>query len=465
MPVQDAAPYLVMLLHVASAAGVTVHALLRKRDVASAIGWIGLAWLSPVVGSVLYVTLGINRVRTRAEQLQRPSLRARSGGDNPPVPFEGLAAAVERITGRGIESGNRIAMLSAGDGAYPPMLEAIGAARSSIALSSYIFRADAAGNAFIAALAAARRRGVEVRVLIDGIGGNYLLSPAYHRLRAEGIQAARFLHSPLPWRMPFLNLRNHKKILVVDGQMGFTGGLNIGAENILADNPRHPVRDTHFRVEGPVIAQLMEAFAEDWLFATGESLSGPAWFPPLTDVGGIAARVVTSGPDQDVEKLESVLLNAIAVARRTIRIASPYFLPDDRLCSALEMSALRGIEVDIVIPAKGNHTVLDWAVPTQIRPLVAAGCRVWHAPPPFVHSKLMAVDGCWALVGSANWDVRSLRLNFELDLEVYSEAFATEIDAAIDTRRCRRVILADLDQRSFPVKLRDAAARLLLRYL
>src|SRR3954454_11588003 len=146
------------------------------------------------------------------------------------------------------------------------MVEAIAAAGTSVALSSYIFRADAAGNRFIAALADARRRGVEIRVLIDGIGGGYFLSLAYRRLRAAGVPAALFLHSWLPWRMPFLNMRTHKKILVVDGRLAFTGGLNIGAENILAKAPRHPVRDTHFRVEGPVIAQLMEAFAEDWLF-------------------------------------------------------------------------------------------------------------------------------------------------------------------------------------------------------
>lgn len=465
MLMQDAIPYLLTLLHVGTAAGVTMHALLRKRDVASAIGWIGLAWLSPIAGSVLYVTFGINRVRARARSLQRPFLRARSGGSAPAVPFGGLALAVERITGRGIESGNRLEMLSAGDGAYPPMLEAIGGARTSIALSSYIFRADAAGTRFIEALSAASRRGVEVRVLIDGIGGNYLLSPAYHRLRRAGVPAARFLHSPLPWRMPFLNLRNHKKILVVDGRTGFTGGLNIGGENLLADRPRHPVRDTHFRIEGPVVAQLMEAFAEDWQFVTGESLSGPGWFPALAPVGDTAARVVTSGPDEDIEKLEYTLLNAIAVARRSIRIATPYFLPDDRLCSALEMAALRGIAVDIVIPARGNHRVLDWAVPTQIRPLVVAGCRVWLAPPPFVHAKLMTVDGRWALVGSANWDVRSLRLNFELDLEVYGTGFAALVDDAIDTGRCRPVSLDDLDARGLPVLLRDAAARLLLRYL
>jgi cardiolipin synthase len=265
--------------------------------------------------------------------------------------------------------------------------------------------------------------------------------------------------------MPFLNLRTHKKILVVDGRLAFTGGLNIGAENLLATAPRHPVRDTHFRVEGPVVAQLMEAFAEDWRFVSGESLSGELWFPPLAAAGDIAARVITSGPDQELERLEYVLLNAIAVARRSIRIATPYFLPDERLCSALEMAALRGIRVDIVIPEKGNHPVLDWAVSMQVRPLVAAGCRIWQAPPPFVHSKLMTVDGCWALVGSANWDVRSLRLNFELDLEIYSDRFAAQIDAAIETRRCHGVTLADLDRRSFPIVLRDAAARLLLPYL
>jgi cardiolipin synthase len=252
---------------------------------------------------------------------------------------------------------------------------------------------------------------------------------------------------------------------VVDGRRAFTGGLNIGDENLLSSRPPRPVRDTHFDVEGPVVAHLVEAFAGDWQFTTGEHLGDETWFPELAPVGESVARVITSGPDQELEKLEFALLSAVAAARRSVRVVTPYFLPDERLLSALALAAFRGVRVDIVLPARSNHRLLDWAARAQMRPLLLAGCRIWHQAPPFDHSKLMTVDGAWSLVGSANWDVRSLRLNFELDLEVYCERFAARIDAAIERRLGQRVTVGALDARHFPIVLRDAAVRLLLPYL
>ena len=247
----------------------TVHILLSKREVASAVGWIGLVWFAPILGAIAYMMFGVNRVRRRARQL-RPSDSDSTGfrsefrrtGRRPD-----FAGARHRpITGRPLLPGTEVQIYQNGDEAYPPMLGAIAAAKSSVGLSSYIFRDDDWGGRFIDALAAANARGVAVRVLIDGIGGGWLTSPAYHRLRCEGVPAARFMHSLLPWRMPFLNLRSHKKILVVDGVIGFTGGMNIADENVMATRPKMPVQDLHFRIEGPVVSQLAEAFAEDWAF-------------------------------------------------------------------------------------------------------------------------------------------------------------------------------------------------------
>jgi len=265
-----------LLVHLTAATGVTLHVLLNKRDVGATVSWIGLAWLSPVVGSALYWLIGINRVRRRALRLVRPSIRTEVAAPGAPLPDQlrhlaTLEIAGWRITRRRAEPGNRIDILRDGDGAYPRMIAAIAAAERSVGLSTYIFRDDVAGEAFVSALADAQRRGVEVRVLIDGFGGGYLGSPAYRRLRALGVPAARFLHSEKPWRMPFLNMRTHKKILVADGRIAFAGGLNIGAENLLAGRPRHPVRDSHFELGGPIVGQLVEAFCEDWLFTTGET--------------------------------------------------------------------------------------------------------------------------------------------------------------------------------------------------
>lgn len=458
---------LVLLLHLAMAGAVTVHVLLRKRDVAAAISWIGLAWLSPVLGSLLYALLGINRVRRRARRLQRPRLAAEAPApvSQPAGPMGTLETAIGRITRRPLVDGNGVRPLVCGDEGYPVMLAAIDGARSSVALAQYIFRADRIGLRFVEALGRARARGVTVRVLVDGIGSGYLRSPAYDALRRDGVPAARFLHSLLPWRMTFLNLRSHKKLLVIDGTRAFAGGLNIGDENLLAGQPAHPVHDLHFAIEGPVVGQLMADFAADWLFATGEQLAGAHWFPPPAPVGPARGRVITSGPDQDVEKRELVLMAALAAAQSSVRIASPYFLPDDRICTALALAALRGVAVDIIVPAHPSHPFLDWAFAAQIRPLLEAGCRVWRRAPPFEHAKLMTVDGAWALIGSGNWDVRSLRLNFELDLELHDPPLAARLDRIIEHGPREAIRLEALAAQPVWATLRDAAARLLLPYL
>ncbi len=361
--------------------------------------------------------------------------------------------------------GNTVQIYRDGDEAYPAMLSAIAAARRSVGLSSYIFRDDAWGGRFIDALIAAQGRGVAVRVLIDGIGGGWLLSPAYRRLRRQGVPAARFLHSPLPWRMPFLNLRSHKKILVLDGAVGFTGGMNISDANVMAARPEAPVQDTHFRIEGPVVGQLTEAFAQDWAFAAGEDLGGEAWFPDLAHHGAAPSRVIDSGPDEDLEKIEFALLQAVACAREGIAVMTPYFLPDERLTTALALAAMRGVAVDLVIPERSDHAFVDWATRANIGPLLKEGVRVWRCPPPFRHSKITVVDGEWCLIGSCNWDIRSFRLNFELCVEVYDRGLAGALMALMHSARGTALTEAELDARTLPARLRDAAVRLMLPYL
>jgi cardiolipin synthase len=459
----------VSVFHVALAAAVTAHALAHKRDPGSAVAWIGLAWLSPVIGSVLYALLGINRVQRRARELRGTS-PAVEIHDARPAPsrrgnFAELEIAAQRISGRSATEGNSVEILHNGDDAYPQMLAAIDAADRSVALSTYIFRADAVGRTFISALSRAHGRGVAVRVLIDGYGGGYIRSAAYRELRRGGVPVDRFLHSAMPWRMPFLNLRTHRKLLIADGAVAFAGGLNIGAENVLQSNPPSPVRDTHFRFAGPVVAQFWTAFAEQWLFTTGESLSGEAWAPSAGRVGTSTARVVTSGPDQDLEKIELLVLAAINAARRSVRIMTPYFLPDDRVITALALAAMRGVEVDIVVPEHSNHPTVDWAMRAHVDPLLEAGCCIWFQRPPFNHSKLLAVDESWCFVGSANFDTRSFTLNFEVNAEVYCADTALKVNRAIVESRSAPLLRTALRRRSLPLRLRDSAARLWLPYL
>lgn len=451
---------------------VALHILLTKRNTSSAIGWIGICVLMPALGTVLYIMFGINRVRRLAKKLVsgRSSHRfedSHSSSWNRELDgqFAPLAMMVGKLTSRPLVGGNKIIPLHDGDGAYPFMLKAIEKAERSILLCSYIFRNDQVGSLFIEKLIAAQKRGVQVRVLVDGIGSGYFLSPVYRRLRRAGVPCGRFMHSMLPWRMPFINLRNHRKILVVDGRIGFMGGLNIADENLVSKKPLHPVSDTHFQLEGPVVKQLAEAIAWDWYFVTQETLEGDLYFKEHTSAGESVARIVTAGPDTDLEKIEYTMLQAITLARRQVRLITPYFLPGSRVMSELALAALRGVQVDVVIPRRSNHPPLDWACSANIAPLLNAGVRVWLVNPPFNHSKLMVVDRAWSFVGSSNLDIRSLRLNFEINMETYDVVMAEMLDDFICHHRNRRLTHHDLDKRNKLIQIRDAAARLFMPYL
>jgi cardiolipin synthase len=253
----------------------------------------------------------------------------------------------------------------------------------------------------------------------------------------------------------------------VDGRCGFIGGMNIREGHYPELRPRHPIQDLHFRVEGPVVAHLQKAFVEDWAFCTGELLQGERWFPALEPAGAAPVRGIADGPDEDFEKLRLTLLGALACARSSVLIVTPYFLPDAGLITALNVTALRGVTVDIVLPERNNLRLVQWASTALLCQVLERGCRVWLSPPPFDHSKLMVVDSIWALVGSANWDPRSLRLNFEFNLECYDPELAGLLEgmALAKIRRARRVTLEEVDGRRLAVKLRDGLARLLSPYL
>ena len=457
------------------------HALLYKRDTRAVVLWLGFVWLIPVAGAVMYFVLGVNRIKRTAVQLRSTLARYRAASSAVPCPPERvsdhlpidashlgvLAVVIGKLAVRPLLPGNRVEPLINGDAAYPAMLDAIANARHSITLCTYIFDRDEVGLEFANTLGGAVRRGVDVRVLIDAIGTRYSWPSILGPLRSQGVRCARFLPPFALRRLPSINLRNHRKILVADGRVGFTGGMNIRVGHWLAKEPSHPVQDVQFRIEGPVVAHLQEVFADDWLFTTREPLRGEKWFPMIESAGPALARGIADGPDEDFEKLRWTILGALAVARRSIRILTPYFLPEPALISALNLAAMRGVAVEIVLPAVGNLPLTQWASTAHWWQVLEHGCRIWVTSPPFDHSKLFIVDDCWALVGSTNWDPRSLRLNFEFNLECYDCQFAEVLNSLFKDRQkhAREVTLQDVDGRSLPVKLRDGLARLLTPFL
>ena len=438
------------------------HAVIYKRDPRSAALWVLLAWLLPILGGILYVFFGVNRVQRRAVRLRRDLVRVRttSGSDErlPVSELVPLARLVGEVVERPLLPGNAIEPLVDGAETYPAMLQAIDEARASIALSSYIFHADGIGANFVNALIRAHQRAVAVRVLIDDVSCRFSLHSPAKRLRQAGVPVGDFNPPVVPARLNAFNLRNHRKILVVDGGLGFTGGMNIDRDYWGV----RPYRDTHFRVRGPVVAHLMEVFADDWLFTTDEALRGPEWFPQIEPAGDSLARGIEAGPDESFERLRWAYLGAINAAQRTVRICTPYFLPDGGIVSALDAAALRGVDVDIVLPEETDLPHVRWAMVHQLWQVLDRGCRVWMRPGPFDHSKLMCVDAHWTFLGSGNWDARSLRLNFEFNVESYCRRFGRWMDQLIVERRAgsRRVSLDEVNARPPAIKLRDGIARL-----
>lgn len=425
---------------------VTGHILLHKEDVSSAIGWMGLVWLAPIVGSILYILFGINRIRRKASRLYAishqhttPVTKHTTAEHTLPPSLAQLMRLGHKTHPQHFSIGNRIHALINGDQAYPRMCQVIANASKEVLIASYIFNNDPAGQQFVSALKQAAGRGAKVRVLIDGVGVNYSRPNILHALKSiPEVECGVFLPSKHPFTLPFVNLRNHRKIMIIDGKTAFFGGMNIAQGNVLAQQPKEPIQDVTFEVQGPVLAQMARVFEQDWNFATGKSFQ--AFLPadltaPLS--AKVLSRIVPDGPDADYGKVAQICLGAISCAQQKIRLVTPYFLPENEILSALQTAALRGVHIEIILPKRSNIFGMDLAMQANFTRLLKSGIHLYRSQAPFDHSKLFTIDGQWVFVGSANWDVRSFKLNFESNMECFSKSLAQEIERIIDAKKAK----------------------------
>ena len=456
------------------------HALLHKRDSRAALGWVALILFMPPAGLPLYWLFGIARVDSQAVRFMEKAARKVMGGlvdlhgksltehpqgfiseEKVPQAWRYIVAPGSSITGRCMTEGNALTVLHNGETAYPAMLAAIDAASERVFLSSFIFGFDEVGRTFASALRKAAERGCDVRVLMDGVGSFNLWANWRKRL-GPGVKLAFFLPPRIVPPQFSINLRTHRKVLACDGNVGFTGGMNISQHHLAGLKRRARVQDVHFRCAGPIAQQLEIAFLMDWSFATGDSTGIPL---NHTDKRGSSlCRILMDGPGTPEDTILDLVCAQISASRHSVRIMSPYFLPPHRLHGELVSAVLRGVDVSVILPGENNHRLVDWAMRHQMPMLADRGIRIFRQPPPFAHTKLLLIDGEYTLLGSANLDPRSLNLNFELVMEVLDLRLTEQLNAFYDEVRSRSASVPTAYP-SLPYRLRNAASWIFSPYL
>jgi cardiolipin synthase len=332
--------------------------------------------------------------------------------------------ALDAMLGPPIADGNRFEAFQNGDRIFPPMLAAIRAAKHSITFETYIYWSGDIGRAFADALSERARAGVKVHVLLDWVGSAKVDADFIREMETAGVEIRKF-HKPSWYDIARMNNRTHRKLLVVDGRIGFTGGVGIAPEwTGNAQDPAH-WRDSHYQVEGPVVAQMQAVFMDNWIKVSGDVLHGERYFPPLPPVGNGRAQMFSSSPSGGSESMHLMYLLSIAAATKTIDLSSAYFVPDDLTVGALVAALRRGVRVRIVTPGPiiDSQTVRR-ASRAAWGPLLEAGAQISEYQPTMYHCKVFLVDGLLVSVGSTNFDNRSFRLNDEANLNIYDEAFA-----------------------------------------
>ncbi len=452
--------------------------LLEYRRPANAMAWLFILFLFPIVGFVLYYFLAREyerrrKVRKRGgfdEQLRAEILeksRVLDGPDEMPHPdfvhearlFKLLRkAGASPITGR-----NRSRVLTNADMAYEAMLKAIRGATHHIHFSTYILRDDDTGRAFREELVRKAGEGVQVRLLYDGIGSYKIKRRFFEPLKEAGAESASFF----PFRPSFLkkrmNYRNHRKILVVDGRIGFVGGINVGDE-YLGKHPRLGFwRDTHLQLEGDSVYGLQEVFLKDWDMATRRHPADPGFFPEHRCQGGEVVQIVAGGPNRRDDAIHETLFGALTVAKERIWIATPYFIPDASILMALKIAAMSGVDVRLIVPLVPDTALVHAATMSYVDQMMSYGIRFWQYERGFIHAKVVIVDRLMASVGTANMDLRSFFSNFELNALLFDGERIDELerDFLQDMKDSREIELSSFRKRSRTVKAKQALARML----
>ncbi len=435
------------------------RAISSARTSQGALGWVIFLLAVPYLAVPLFLFLGHHRFRqyvTARRDSEEVTTRVRDFGNRlaPAVPPEFPVRAFERISDMPVMRGNDMRLLVDGDAAFPAMFDAIDAAQTYVLVQFYIVRDDPTGRVLHDRLTAAAARGVLVRFVCDPVGSMKLSTTYLSELSAAGVHVVEPAQMRGPRNRFQLNFRNHRKTVIVDGLVGFTGGLNVGEEYMGRDPGFGAWRDTQIELHGPVVSQLQLVFAEDWHWATGEVLIEALNWEAGTAEADMSAMVVATGPGDSMETGALFYFSAIANARKRIWIASPYFVPDRDVLTALKHAALEGLDVRLLLPEVVDHRIPWLAAFAFFDEVREAGVQVWRYSAGFMHQKAILVDDCFAAVGTSNLDNRSFRLNFEAMAAFFDPRAAAAAEAMLER---------DFD-RAFRMETPLADQRALIRY-
>lgn len=451
----------------------------ERKNPSTTLAWLSILFFLPLLGFVLYLFLGHNYHRerlfkakaeddARVQGLIAAQIKSLAEGEiafrDPRLgAYLGMVLMLMRNNWAFLTASNRVTVYTDGEEKFAALLDAIAGARDFVHIEYYIIRDDALGRRVVGALTEKARQGVEVRLLVDGLGCARLPRDFFDAFVGAGGRLARFFPSVVPYLNPRMNYRNHRKIAVIDGRVGFVGGFNIGDEYLGKDSRFGYWRDTALKIEGYAVAGLQGRFFLDWNFASGPELSySPRYFPEMVPVGEISIQVVSSGPDARWNQVKEAYLKLINSAQRSVYLQTPYFVPDGSVADALRIAALSGVDVRVMIPCKPDHPFVYWASYSFIGELLEAGVRAYTYDRGFIHAKTIVVDGIAASVGSANWDERSFRLNFETNAFVYDPAVAGRLHEIFlaDIRDCSELTPAVYAARGRVIKVKESVSRL-----
>ena len=437
------------------------HVLLNKRNPLSALSWLWALLLFPVVAPLCYLLFGTERMqrkrlRRRRSAPAKEDATALATPDAATLPL--FAQKLLRIAGGTFTAGNRLALIPEAEELFNDLHAAIDAAQLHVHVEFFIWKDDAIGRRLTEALTRAAGRGVAVRLLLDAVGCLTLSMSAFAKLRAAGGKVSWF-SSANPFSQRWvLHLRNHRKLAVCDGVIAFVGGMNVGLEYTVW-------RDLHARVDGPAVTELQGVFADDWFFATDERLTDRRYYPPVAPDGDADALVLAAGPDQEfsANAIRVTLLALIGGAQRRLWISTPYLVPDPAITAALQLSARSGVDTRIIVPRHPDSLYIGHVARSFYEDLLTAGVRVYEYLPGMLHTKALVLDDEWSMFGSANLDIRSLKLNFELNVLVHSARTNAALAAVVgaDLRNSERIDPAVFAKRSVFRKLSEGAFRLL----